>query len=79
MLIALHGTSVLKIFPILTANYLISKSFRGSKLGPLFSWIFNGVVLVMNDRYGGYRFGRIIPSLAYLVCLSFALASFPHT
>ncbi|KAJ7266595.1 MBOAT, membrane-bound O-acyltransferase family-domain-containing protein [Mycena rebaudengoi] len=59
MLIALHGTSVLKILPILTAELSHLK-------GPLFSWIFNGAVLVMNDRYGGYRFGRIIPSLAYL-------------
>ncbi|KAJ6567497.1 MBOAT, membrane-bound O-acyltransferase family-domain-containing protein [Mycena sp. CBHHK59/15] len=66
MLIALHGTSILKILPILTVNYFISKSCGGSKLGPLFSWIFNTATLFLNDRYSGYRFGHVTSSLAFL-------------
>ncbi|KAJ7930114.1 glycerol transporter [Mycena leptocephala] len=66
MLVALHGTSALKIFAILTGNYLISKSCGGSKSGPICSWIFNAVVLFLNDRYSGYRFGDLVSSLAFL-------------
>jgi hypothetical protein len=70
MLVALHGTSALKIFAILTGNYLISKSCGGSKSGPICSWIFNTVVLFLNDRYSGYRFGDLVSSLAFLVCFT---------
>ncbi|KAJ7498593.1 MBOAT, membrane-bound O-acyltransferase family-domain-containing protein [Mycena latifolia] len=66
MLVALHGTSTLKILPILTGNYFISKSFGGSKTGPICSWIFNLVVLFMNDWHSGYKFGNIAPSLAFM-------------
>ncbi|KAJ7368674.1 MBOAT, membrane-bound O-acyltransferase family-domain-containing protein [Mycena albidolilacea] len=66
MLIALHGTSAVKILAILTGNYFISKGFGGSKAGPLCSWIFNVVVLFLNDRYSGYRFGDLAPSLIFL-------------
>ncbi|KAF8213891.1 MBOAT, membrane-bound O-acyltransferase family-domain-containing protein [Mycena galopus ATCC 62051] len=66
MLIALHGTSALKILTILTGNYLISKGFGASKSGPICSWIFNMVVLFLNDRYSGYSFGDVAPSLVFL-------------
>ncbi|KAJ6539695.1 MBOAT, membrane-bound O-acyltransferase family-domain-containing protein [Mycena capillaripes] len=66
MLIALHGTSALKVFAILTGNYLISKSCGASKSGPICSWIFNVAILFLNDRYSGYTFGSLAPSLAYL-------------
>ncbi|KAJ7774096.1 MBOAT, membrane-bound O-acyltransferase family-domain-containing protein [Mycena olivaceomarginata] len=66
MLIALHGTSAVKILAILTGNYFISKGFGGSKAGPLCSWIFNVVILFLNDRYSGYRFGDLAPSLIFL-------------
>ncbi|KAJ7752835.1 MBOAT, membrane-bound O-acyltransferase family-domain-containing protein [Mycena maculata] len=66
MLLALHGTSILKILPILTANYLISKTCGASKAGPICSWIFNVVVIFMNDWHSGYKFGNIMPSLAFL-------------
>ncbi|KAJ7087379.1 MBOAT, membrane-bound O-acyltransferase family-domain-containing protein [Mycena crocata] len=66
MLVALHGTSALKIVPILTANYLIAKRCGASKAGPICSWIFNVVVLFLNDRYSGYKFGHMLPSLAFL-------------
>ncbi|KAJ6515528.1 MBOAT, membrane-bound O-acyltransferase family-domain-containing protein [Mycena sanguinolenta] len=66
MLIALHGTSAVKILTILTVNYLISKSFGASKSGPICSWIFNVVVLFLNDRYSGYSFRALAPSLGFL-------------
>ncbi|KAJ7680007.1 MBOAT, membrane-bound O-acyltransferase family-domain-containing protein [Mycena rosella] len=66
MLIALHGSSALKILPILTINYLISKSWGGSRFGPLMSWIFNVSILFLNDRYSGYNFRDIAPSLSHL-------------
>ncbi|KAJ6485134.1 MBOAT, membrane-bound O-acyltransferase family-domain-containing protein [Mycena vitilis] len=66
MLAALHGTSALKIFAILTGNYLISKGFGGSKAGPLCSWIFNVAVLFLNDWYSGYTFGSLGSPFAFL-------------
>ncbi|KAJ7741101.1 MBOAT, membrane-bound O-acyltransferase family-domain-containing protein [Mycena metata] len=66
MFLALHGTSVLKIAPILTINYLISKQFGASKLGPICSWIFNVAVLFLNDWHSGYKFGNVAASLAFL-------------
>ncbi|KAF7352480.1 hypothetical protein MVEN_01212900 [Mycena venus] len=65
-LIALHGTSALKIFAILTANYLISKSLGGSKSGPISSWIFNVAVIFLNDWYSGYKFADFASPLAFL-------------
>lgn len=71
-LIGLHGTSVFKIICILTANYWIAKISRGSRTGPLLTWIFNGVVLFANETYGGYRYASFHPSLEVLVrgCVS---------
>ncbi|KAF7355629.1 hypothetical protein MSAN_01480200 [Mycena sanguinolenta] len=74
MLIALHGTSALKILTILTVNYLISKSFGASKSGPICSWIFNVVVLFLNDWYSGYSFGAFAPSLSFLLQYNHAAA-----
>lgn len=67
MLLALHGTSVLKIAPILTINYLISKRFGASKFGPICSWIFNVVILFLNDWHSGYKFENVASSFAFLV------------
>lgn len=67
MITALHGTSAIKLVAILTANYLIAKTWKGSSLTPLLTWVFNGGVLFANEVYHGYRFGHIIPSLEYLV------------
>ncbi|KAF8872573.1 MBOAT, membrane-bound O-acyltransferase family-domain-containing protein [Infundibulicybe gibba] len=65
-LLALHGSSVLKIFAILIINFIIGKSFRGSKAGPLLTWVFNIAVLFLNDRYGGYHFSDVLPQLEFL-------------
>lgn len=66
-LIGLHGTSTLKIFIILTANYYIGKSFAGSRAGPIITWIFNILILFANERNDGYLFSSLHPSLAPLV------------
>jgi hypothetical protein len=66
-LIGLHGTSIFKIVLILTANYWIAKASRGSRLGPLLTWVFNGLILFANEIYGGYRYASFHPSLEVLV------------
>ncbi|KAG7091135.1 hypothetical protein E1B28_010189 [Marasmius oreades] len=65
-LAGLHGTSIIKILLILTVNYSLAKACKSSKAGPVLTWAFNGFVLFMNDRYHGYRFGDILPSLEIL-------------
>ncbi|KAG2114825.1 MBOAT, membrane-bound O-acyltransferase family-domain-containing protein [Suillus clintonianus] len=65
-LIGLHGTSIFKIIFILTTNYWIAKTSRGSRMGPLLTWIFNVLVLFANDIYGGYRYANFHPSLEVL-------------
>ncbi|KAJ8588133.1 MBOAT-domain-containing protein [Rhizopogon salebrosus TDB-379] len=65
-LIGLHGTSIFKIVLILTANYWIAKASRGSRLGPLLTWVFNGLILFANEIYGGYRYASFHPSLEVL-------------
>ncbi|ESK97357.1 glycerol transporter [Moniliophthora roreri MCA 2997] len=62
----LHGTSIIKILGILTINFTIAKVCKASRLGPILTWVFNGMVLFMNDRYNGYRFGDVLPSLEIL-------------
>ena len=66
-LIGLHGTSILKIIVILSANYWIAKVSGGSRTGPLLTWIFNGSILFANEIYGGYRYANFHPSLEVLV------------
>ena len=67
MILALHGTSALKVLAIVSANYVIAKACRGSRAGLALTWMFNGAVLFLNERYHGYRFGDILPGLEYLV------------
>ncbi|TFK34568.1 MBOAT, membrane-bound O-acyltransferase family-domain-containing protein [Crucibulum laeve] len=66
MVLALHGTSILKILAILTINYLIARTCKGSKVGPVLTWIFNGGILFLNSTYQGYQFNTINPALAFL-------------
>ncbi|KAG0705833.1 MBOAT, membrane-bound O-acyltransferase family-domain-containing protein [Suillus ampliporus] len=65
-LTGLHGTSIFKIIIILTVNYWIAKTSRGSRMGPLLTWIFNGLILFANEIYGGYRYASLHPSLEVL-------------
>ncbi|KAI0926450.1 hypothetical protein AcV5_008909 [Taiwanofungus camphoratus] len=66
MLWGLHGASMLKIYIILTANYIIAKLCKGSKIGPTVTWVFNAAVLFMNEKNEGYRFVNVHPSLEVL-------------
>jgi len=66
MVIALHGSSSLKIFAIISLNFIIAKKCRASLLGPLLTWLFNGLVLFSNELYHGYKF-EVLPGLAALV------------
>uniref|UniRef100_A0A8H7XN33 Uncharacterized protein n=1 Tax=Psilocybe cubensis TaxID=181762 RepID=A0A8H7XN33_PSICU len=66
MIIALHGSSSLKIILIMSINYLIAKKCRGSQLSPFLTWSFNGTVLFMNEIYRGYSFQSLSSSLSGL-------------
>jgi len=75
MIVALHGSSAFKIFLIMFINFSIAMNCRGSWLGPVLTWIFNGLVLFTNDIYHGYQFSSLGSNLSYLVfppysCLS---------
>jgi len=63
----LHGASALKVLTILGLNYAIAKQCRGSKLGPILTWVFNGAVMFANEIYHGYRFAHLSPGLEFLV------------
>jgi hypothetical protein len=68
MIVALHGSSSLKILLILAMNYLIASKFGGSRIAVLLTWGFNALVLFTNEIYHGYSFGAILPGLSMLVC-----------
>ncbi|KAF5327589.1 hypothetical protein D9619_004654 [Psilocybe cf. subviscida] len=65
MIVALHGSSSLKILLILALNYLIASKFGGSRVAVLLTWTFNALILFANEIYHGYSFGAI-PGLAVL-------------
>ncbi|KIY43881.1 MBOAT-domain-containing protein [Fistulina hepatica ATCC 64428] len=62
----LHGASSVKVILILSINYLIGKVCRGSAAGPVLTWIFNVLILFLNERYSGYEFKHIVPPLSFL-------------
>ncbi|KAI8879539.1 putative GUP1-Multimembrane-spanning protein essential for proton symport of glycerol [Backusella circina FSU 941] len=55
--IGLHGTSFIKMMVILTINYWIGK--LGGSFNPVLTWVFNLIVLFMNEHYEGYKFASI--------------------
>jgi hypothetical protein len=67
MLFGLHGTSIIKIFVILSVNFGIAMIGQGQKWMPLATWAFNGAVLFANEWASGYRFGALHPSFKVLV------------
>jgi hypothetical protein len=67
MLSGLHGTSIIKIFTILAANFAIAKFGCGQKWAPFVTWIFNGAILFANEWNSGYTFATLHPSLEMLV------------
>jgi len=66
-IIGLHGSSSLKIFAILTVNYLLARRLGGKRYGPLLLWVANLILLFSNELNNGYRFASLHSSLAYLV------------
>lgn len=66
-LLGLHGTSLFKILGILSVNYILARACAGSKLGPVFTWAFNMIVLFSNEWNDGYRFSTIHPALGFMV------------
>lgn len=67
MLFALHGTSALKVYFIISCNYAIAKAAGASKAGPLLTWAFNMLVLFGNEWNSGWHFASIHPTLASMV------------
>jgi len=70
MVVALHGSSSLKILAIISLNFIIAKKCKASFLGPLLTWLFNGMVLFSNELYHGYQF-EVLPGLSALVSFFF--------
>ncbi|KAJ3996688.1 MBOAT, membrane-bound O-acyltransferase family-domain-containing protein, partial [Lentinula boryana] len=66
-LLGLHGSSILKLVAVISINYVVAKTCKSSRLGPALTWAFNIGILFLNDRYNGYQFGEIFPSLEFLV------------
>jgi len=71
MLMGLHGTSIIKIFFILAANFGIAKFGQGQKWVPLATWVFNGLVLFANEWNSGYKFATLHPSFEVLVSTTY--------
>ncbi|KAI0788249.1 MBOAT-domain-containing protein [Fomes fomentarius] len=64
MLFALHGTSALKVYFIISCNYAIAKATGASRTGPLLTWTFNVLVLFGNEWNSGWHYASIHPTLA---------------
>ena len=56
---ALHGTSAIKIFLIVTTSYMIGRLTGGSWWNPLLTWVFNLIILFLNEYYKGFKFESI--------------------
>ncbi|KAI8446614.1 MBOAT, membrane-bound O-acyltransferase family-domain-containing protein [Phakopsora pachyrhizi] len=77
ILVALHGTSVLKIMVIISLNYVIarvsmlgfgfaSNSSKTRALSCTLIWVFNLAILFANDYWDGYRFRNLWIGLDFL-------------
>ncbi|EPB89175.1 hypothetical protein HMPREF1544_04042 [Mucor circinelloides 1006PhL] len=54
-----HGSSTFKILFIITTSFNIGRYCKGSKWNPILTWVFNLLVLFVNEYYDGYRFSRM--------------------
>jgi D-alanyl-lipoteichoic acid acyltransferase DltB (MBOAT superfamily) len=64
--VLLHGTNVLKMLVITGTSFLIGCSLGGSRLNPIFTWIFNLAILFSNEYYDGYRYAAIGKSYEWM-------------
>ncbi|XP_038990830.1 membrane-bound O-acyltransferase gup1-like isoform X2 [Hibiscus syriacus] len=62
----LHGASILFIFLIATANFLLVKIFAQAKYFAFLLWMFNIVFLFCNRIYEGYPFSKFGAQWEYL-------------
>jgi hypothetical protein len=70
MLIILHGASTIKVLAILGLNYAASKSSKSGhvqRYWPGIVIIANMLVLFLNERNNGYRFGHLHEPFEVLV------------
>lgn len=73
MLGILHGTSLLKVLVILGGNYWAAtrrKTGLVERYWPGLVIVGNMLVLFLNERNDGYRFGHLHGAFELLVCLS---------
>ncbi|KAI8991686.1 MBOAT, membrane-bound O-acyltransferase family-domain-containing protein [Mycotypha africana] len=61
-ILLLHGFSTLKIFFLVSINYIIGRRFKSSKWNPALTWAYNLFVLFINEYYDGYRFEHMFGS-----------------
>ncbi|KAK4518315.1 Chitin synthase, class 7 [Mucor velutinosus] len=54
-----HGSSTFKILFIITVSFSIGHCYKGSKWNPILTWLFNLLVLFVNEYYDGYRFAHM--------------------
>ena len=59
MIMALHGTSTIKLLSILTVNFVIAKTWKGSWLTPILTWVFNAGALFANETFQEEVFDKI--------------------
>jgi D-alanyl-lipoteichoic acid acyltransferase DltB (MBOAT superfamily) len=65
-LAVLHGASVLKVLFFLGCNYAVTRSLRGTRLGPLWVWVYGLALLFLNQAYQGYKFSSLWAGLDFL-------------
>lgn len=77
VLVILHGTSAVKVLAILIANYrlcMLDKPGLVGKFWPGVLIVGNMLVLLMNERFGGYAFGSVHGVFAGLVSIRLVVA-----
>jgi hypothetical protein len=70
MISVLHGSSSLKILLILSLNFHLSSSLKPAmihRIWPFLLFAGNMVVLFLNEKYDGYRFGDLYAGLRVFV------------
>jgi len=65
-LAVLYGTSLIKILILLSINYYIAKRFGKSKMNPILTWVFNILILFLNEYFKGYKFSALWSGLKFL-------------
>lgn len=68
VIVALHGTSIIKILLITSTNFIIGRIFGATKWNPIMTWTFNLAILFLNEYYKGYKFDAIgLPVLVNMI------------